>query len=231
MKVPWLPQSKIENVAADLIDRYQMIVGHKIHPPVPVELLIERALDITLGFEDLREQLGIDDVLGATYVDKRKISIDTSLLSERLEGRLCFTLAHEAGHWVLHRNVVDHGYRTESECRNIFCRKRDARKPIEWQADYFASCLLMPEKEVNRAFEMVYGEKPLMIYNVKSEFCGPISFDPSVETWPMIADKVMDTGGFSNVSKQAMIIRLQKLGLVRNATNVRLTWKESWELA
>jgi len=47
----------------------------------------------------------------------------------------------------------------------------------------------------------------------------------------MIADKVMDTGGFSNVSKQAMIIRLQKLGLVRNATNVRLTWKESWELA
>jgi Zn-dependent peptidase ImmA (M78 family) len=231
MKVPWLSQSKIENVAADLIDRYQMIVGHKIHPPVPVELLIERALDITLGFEDLREQLGIDDVLGATYVDKRKISIDTSLLPERLEGRLCFTLAHEAGHWVLHRNLVDHDYRTESESRNIFCRKRDARKPIEWQADYFASCLLMPEKEVNRAFEMVYGEKPLMIYNVKSEFCGPISFDPSVETWPMIADKLIDTGGFSNVSKQAMIIRLQKLGLVRNATNVRMTWKASWELA
>ena len=107
---------------------------------------------------------------------------------------------------------------------------RDANKPIEWQADYFASCLLLPEKEVKKSFELIYGEKPLIIYNVKSSFCGPVFYDPSVETWPMIAKKVKDTGGFSNVSKQAMIIRLQKLGLVKNETHVRMTWDETFAM-
>ena len=228
MKVPWLPRNKIEDSATNLIDRYQKIVGHEIHPPVPVEQIIERALNITLGYEDLREKMGLDDVLGATYVDNRKICVDTSLLPVKFEGRLCFTLAHEAGHWVLHRDFVGPACRIEPGSRGIFCRKRDAQKPIEWQADYFASCLLMPEKDVRKAFMTICGQKPLILYNVKSAFCGPISFDPSVETWPMIAEKVKAAGGFSNVSKQAMIIRLQKLGLVKNKTPVSLTWKESF---
>jgi len=144
---------------------------------------------------------------------------------------LCFTLAHEAGHWILHRDLVVQACRIESGGSGIFCRIKDAHKPIEWQADYFASCLLMPAKAVTKAFKMIYGEKPLIIYNVKSAFCGPICYDLSVENWPMIAQKVIDVGGFSNVSKQAMIIRLQKLGLVKNEAHVRLTWAESFAMA
>jgi Zn-dependent peptidase ImmA (M78 family) len=109
----------------------------------------------------------------------------------------------------------------------IFCRIKEAKKPIEWQADYFASCMLMPENAVRDAFCKCYGSKPLMLYNVKSAFCGPICFDPCVETWPKIAGLVKKAGGFSNVSKQAMIIRLQDLGLVQNETRARLSWAES----
>jgi hypothetical protein len=228
MKVPWLSREKIENYASHLMDEYQVLVGHPVCPPVPVEQIIERALNLTLGYENLRAKMGLDDVLGATYVDTRKISIDTSLLPEKHEGRLCFTLAHEAGHWIMHRDLVDQACRAASGGHGIFCRKRDANKPIEWQADYFASCLLMPETEVKKAYTVVHGEKPLIIYNVKSSFCGPICYDPSVETWPMIANKVKEAGRFSNVSKQAMIIRLQKLGLVKNKTQARMTWDESF---
>ena len=33
-----------------------------------------------------------------------------------------------------------------------------------------------------------------------------------------------EAGGFSNVSKQAMIIRLQELGLLINLTEVKMDW-------
>jgi Zn-dependent peptidase ImmA (M78 family) len=42
---------------------------------------------------------------------------------------------------------------------------------------------------------------------------------------------VKEAGGFSNVSKQAMIIRLQDLGLVQNETRARLSWAESYSIS
>lgn len=243
MKVPWLSKKKIARYATSLITKYQAVVQHPIAPPIPVENIIERVLDLTLDYKDLREQLGFDDVLGATFVNQRKITVDNSLVNDKFEGRLCFTFAHETGHWVLHRDLIDQACTTGDDSTIspntqlpsagsfIFCRKKDAKKPIEWQADYFASCLLMPEEAVRSAFYEIYGPKPLILYNVKSAFCGPICFDPCVENWPKIADKVKQTGGFSNVSKQAMIIRLQDLGLVKNETHARLCWDQSFAIA
>ncbi len=71
-------------------------------------------------------------------------------------------------------------------------------------------------------------ENIIELYNVKSVFCGPVYFDPCAENWPKIAGVVKEAGGFSNVSKQAMIIRLQDLGLVQNETRARLSWAESY---
>ena len=214
-------------------------------------------------------------MLGATYVKEGIICVDQSLAENQDEGRLCFTFAHETGHWVLHRALVDQACRTGGEHafirlrRNksksashdeieltlsqnsrpdgfgaispntpqlsvesfILCRIKDGKKPIEWQADYFASCMLMPEETVRDAFCRCYGSRPLALYNVKSAFCGPICFDPCVENWPKIAGMVKEAGGFANVSKQAMIIRLQDLGLVKNETQAKLSWKESYVMA
>ena len=272
MKVPWLAKKSIAAAATDVITDYETKIKRRVQPPIPVEKIIERGLNLRLGFYDLRKKLKLDDVLGATYVDEKIICVDSSLTENQNEGRLCFTFAHEAGHWVLHRKLVGQACRTVEDhtsirlCRPelkstvpnkfesdlgqslksagygvigpnalqdhiggfIFCRVRDAKKPIEWQADYFASCMLMPEAAVKAAYCQCYGSKPLMLYNVKSAFCGPICFDPCVETWPKIAGLVKEAGGFSNVSKQAMIIRLQDLGFVQNETRARLSWAESY---
>jgi Zn-dependent peptidase ImmA (M78 family) len=272
MKVPWLPKNKIADTAADVVAGYEAKVKRAVRPPIPVEAIIERGLGLKLGFADLRKKLKLDDVLGATYVNDELICVDQSLVDNQNEGRLCFTFAHETGHWVLHRELIDQACRTgessafirlrrnklESTSLNeieldlgqnsrsdgygtispytfqqskggfIFCRVKDAKKAIEWQADYFASCLLMPEKAVKHAFYEIYGLKPLILFNVKSSFSGPICYDPCVENWPIIATKVRKAGGFKNVSKQAMIIRLQDLGLVKNETRARLSWKEAY---
>lgn len=230
MKVPWLSKDTISDAASWLRAQYQTTTSRPATPPIPVEDIIERGLGLKLGFTDLRKKLKIDDVLGATYVNDKLICVDQSLVDNENEGRLCFTFAHEAGHWVLHREFIVQPCRTGDDAAYIFCRIKDAKKPVEWQADYFASCLLMPEKEVKRAFTKVFGADPLVLYNEKSCFAGPICFDPCVQNWPLIAAAVREAGGFSNVSKQAMIIRLQDLGLVKNEARMRLTWEERFAL-
>lgn len=62
------------------------------------------------------------------------------------------TIAHEIGHWILHINhkeidgsikqqVLDVGL---ENIQPFLCRSTDTQQKIEWQAQYFAGCLLMP---------------------------------------------------------------------------------------
>ncbi len=89
--IPWLPKKKIARAAAKLLDDYACVVQDVVHPPIPVENIIERGLKLRLGFVDLRTALEMDDVLGATYIKQRRICVDKSLLDGPSEGRLLST--------------------------------------------------------------------------------------------------------------------------------------------
>jgi Zn-dependent peptidase ImmA (M78 family) len=223
MNVPWLPKRFIANKAAALAELYRSRTGCTLEPPVPVETLIEKELGLTIGFEDLERLLGIRGVMGALYVEKKLILVDNSLLQADQEGRLSFTFAHEVGHWVLHRDLAVSSPLRDGYPR-ILCREAEAGLPLEWQANCFAACLMMPESALRDTFRQLYGDAPLRIYNFESAYCGPLGFDPCVANWPLIADAAIDCGRFSNVSRQAMIIRLQELGLLENLSGVPLNW-------
>jgi Zn-dependent peptidase ImmA (M78 family) len=224
MKVPWLPKSGIEAIAADVLSGYEEMIGAPVAPPIPVEDVIERYLDLRIGFMDFKKTYGFHGVLGAIYVKDRLIYADNALLADHSEGRLNFTFAHEAGHWVLHRKFVTHAEDSRAERTEIICRKKDAKKPAEWQADFFAACLLMPEKWIKSAFEKSMGARPLLLHNEQRSLSGFLYIEPCVCNWPIIARSIQNTGGFSNVSKQAIIIRLQELGLVINETTAEIGW-------
>jgi Zn-dependent peptidase ImmA (M78 family) len=228
MNVRWLPKDFIASGSSNLLGGYEQLVGHPVHPPIPVEDIIERHLGLSLSFEDLEARLGMEDVLGATFVRSKTISINERLLEDKSEGRMMFTCAHETGHWVLHRHMIEQTNRRGVPGDGIICRTKDARLPVEWQADYFASCLLMPEQEVKGAFSQVWNEKEMVLDNVRSRLGGTaVCIDPCVKNWPFIADTVREAGGFSNVSKEAMIIRLRELGLVRNKTAAHMGWRKT----
>jgi hypothetical protein len=62
------------------------------------------------------------------------------------------TIAHEIGHWVLHIDVeeVERQIRLQAKGVNLsieplLCRTVNDIDGIEWQAQYFAGCLLMPQ--------------------------------------------------------------------------------------
>src|SRR5690606_28627587 len=66
-------------------------------------------------------------------------------------GRFRFTLAHEAGHWRLHRSLFQrHANQPEllpdrDDRPEYVCRSSD-NSPLEWQANFFAAALLMPRE-------------------------------------------------------------------------------------
>jgi len=78
---------------------------------------------------------------------------------------------------------------------------------------------------IREAFEKVCAPEPLIIKNSMNDAGGGSGEEPFVEQWPFIAAAMCEAGGFSNVSKHAMIIRLQDLGLLVNKTKKRMDWK------
>ena len=222
-----MPREQISLQTSSTLADYGAMMGFPVKPPIPVEDIIERYLKLNLSFDDLTEKLG-PGVLGATYVEASLICINERLFENKSEGRLVFTCAHEVGHWILHRRFVNRAERCGREKNVIICRTGNAKEPIEWQADYFASCLLMPENGVREGFERAFGRECLELYNEKSSFhANALLFDPSIENWPFIAAAVCEAGNFTNVSKQAMIIRLLELGLLVNLTGARIGWSKA----
>jgi len=221
MNIPWLSKSYIADQAALIIDRF------RLSPPINVEELIELEYGLNLSYEDLDEKYGERGILGELSVASETVTINQSLCdAEGQEGRINFTAAHELGHWILHRRYVSEMNRRAGVRDFILCRKANKSEKIEWQANYFASSLIMPEEFLRDTFRETFGDAPLVIYNEKSCFSNHQLFDPCAQRWPQIASTICQFGGFSNVSKQAMIIRLQDLGLVVNKSNAHIGWKQ-----
>jgi Zn-dependent peptidase ImmA (M78 family) len=225
-----MAKSEIEQLATMILEDYAALFRRDFGPPVPVEDIIERYFDLSIAFVDFERRYGQTDILGATYVAKRLICANANLDRPDCEGRLNFTFAHEAGHWVLHRRLVCEKEPDHTKNPLVLCRTRDAGSQIEWQANYFASCFLMPEACIQAAFEAAVGCQPLRLINETARLSGPCYVEPCVAHWPQIAGAVRQAGRFSNVSKQAIIIRLENLGLVVNETPVPMNWATVREL-
>jgi Zn-dependent peptidase ImmA (M78 family) len=235
VKVEWLAKETISRLAAELLLGYGERTGQVLAPPIPVEDIIERHLELDLHYVDFYQRHGLENVFGALYVKERTIAISEALTADTTEGRLIFTCAHEVGHWCLvPAPPVRRGRRQEfrrGRCGPVQDGQGGQAAGGEWQADYFAGCLLMPEEMVRGAWNRAFAiERDIMhVCNVRKSFrsfTGPglRAFDPCIENWHVIADTVRSAGNFSNVSKQSMIIRLQELGLVRNLTDKAMDW-------
>jgi len=205
-----IPNKTIEQEAVQLVQAFEKESGTRIKPPIPVFEMIE-----FLGYDlDFRSDGFYEDPnnLGGLHIDEKLVVINETLSDQ--EGRMHFTAAHEIGHIKLHVPIL-----MEQRAReNILCRKDEGfegnkKDPLEWQADTFAACLLMPTDRVTDAFNKVY-QHPITLK--KMRFLNLfIKTRPARQRSLWIAENVINEGGFENVSKLAMANRLIGLGLVR----------------
>lgn len=211
-KVPYLRAKVIEEHAEQLLGEWAL--EHRDAPalPVPIEEILELGLGLNFEISDLQTELGYPDVLGGIWFGARTIKVDQSLdptNNDKLLGRYRFTLAHELGHWRLHREHLmnDPSAKSlfdESDKPAFVCRSSD-KPPEEWQADQFAACVLMPRRLVFEEWSSWRGSPDQVAY-------ADLDIDPDDEA---------AMGAFCRpfaerfeVSAQAMRYRLQDLDLL-----------------
>ncbi len=152
----FISDNQLEARAFALLRQYAVHTGKPIRPPVSVEKVIEQVMRIDIVWMPILDQ-------GAPVLAKlvvRQSGCEIVVNENKLNffgehiGTEAYSLAHEAGHALLH--VDKPSLQTESlakyEQREIvLCRggqdeadKREAKQG-EWQAERFASFLLMPQ--------------------------------------------------------------------------------------
>lgn len=167
-----VPPLTLEEIAAEadaVLAKQATMYDEATDVPIDVDDLAVNVMGLTVKFAELRELLG-PDIDGAIYFWLMQISIEQRLNPEvfpQLYGRYRFTLAHELGHWVLHRRFVmsDEAQQVlfcDDPAPDIVCRSKGHRPRIERQADQFAGCLLMPESLLRPAWkDFTGGDSPI----------------------------------------------------------------------
>ena len=190
---PSLTEEAIEAAAVKLLAEFTASTGEQINAPIPVERIAERFLGYRIDITD--QGLFADpDYLGGVDFDSKTILVNSSV--EGHEGRYAFTIAHELGHHVLHREHYQQ--QKQGSQAQIMCRSKGKRPMIEYQADRFAAALLMP------AVPLTIAARAL-----KAKSLGPRRLQ-------RLATLLIAEGGFSNVSHEAMRYRLLELKLGGN---------------
>lgn len=223
-KVPILSKKEI-NIIAESYARDFMPEILECPQPFDIESFIECYLGLQLDYQYLSNDgryLGMtvfndtnkvivfipeQSMADYIHVDYGTIIIDNALLADNQERRYRFTLGHESGHWVFHKECF--GYDPNQltlfemsspyvQCREInrnyhssyTTKDWDEERWMEWHADKFSAAILMPETAVRRLIEL-NDEKE------KSEY-----------------KKVTLVSKTFNVSEQAAYLRLCDLGYI-----------------
>jgi len=210
---PYLKNSTIEKESKKLLGDFNNKTGHKLSAPIPVFDIIEY-----LGYDvDFRKDGIYEDknLLGGTLIDQKTIEINENLSDH--EGRMNFTAAHEVGHIILHVPFYNEKHGKDVSEHKIISRKDGGfegtkKEPEEWQADKFAAFLLMPSELIKKAFFNNY-KRPVNIR--KRRFLEIFFPKPAFVKGYRIAEEVIRSGKFDNVSKMAMLNRLIGMRLVK----------------
>lgn len=161
--------------------------------------------------------------LGCISFNPLEILIDDD--QAETEQRIRFTLAHELGHFFLghekymqgekcHESDVDMENVPEIEVKDI--------KRMEWQANYFASCLLLPKGELVKAFIME-AEKHELI----DKGHGWLYLDNQVCNLEMFYNVTTPLMELFKVSRSVIKIRLKNLGFINDVSRIPKSFKGS----
>ena len=160
---------RIEKIANKILEAEKIL-----KPPIKAEEIADFVYDLNFEEKNLNNYSNSGDVLAAIDINNKLIIINSSKKQELYanEGRKNFTIAHELGHYVLHRDITDSKF-VDLQTKIIFCREvGNFNNKIERQADLFAVYLLMPEKMVRDEYSKI--KEPFNEKNLKQladKFC------------------------------------------------------------
>ena len=142
MKLPvkWLGKNDLKKAAEDFSAKY----NPEKAVPVPIDSIIESRLNIDIvPMAGLKEELDNDGFISRDFTT---IHIDQNIYFN-VEVRYRFSLAHELGHFILHKEIYgDLNYSTVEDWADTYEEiDSDDYGKLEFQANHFAGCLLIPD--------------------------------------------------------------------------------------
>jgi Zn-dependent peptidase ImmA (M78 family) len=167
-----LINSKVTSILREYID---------IVAPIDISEIARRR-----GLEVIEYPLG-DDVSGLLSIENGKGTIGYKSSESPVRQR--FTIAHELGHYELHRDKADLFVDKQFIYRSLNSGDTLEKKIMEQEANYFASAILIPTNLLRKEIDK-------------------INFDLASET------VINDLAEKFNVSSTAMSIRISSLGLM-----------------
>jgi Zn-dependent peptidase ImmA (M78 family) len=188
-QIEFLKISYIEDKANELLYKAQRLGFYDFNSPTPIDLIIEKILDLNIRFDNLDKDL--KGVLGLIDFENKSIWLDNSLndfetgvLLDKHRGN--FTLGHEAGHFTLGHDK----YAVNDNLVVFHNEELTITKLIEKQANMFSAMLLMPREVVIKKWN--------------GDFAYILN----------ITERITEMHLFFKVSREAMQYRLINLGLV-----------------
>lgn len=196
---PKLKQSQIQKEVDEVREKYP---AAKVLP-VHVEDLID--LDLDLDLQSAANLLALSGTDALILPDWKTVLVDLAEFEDpKMTNRLRFSLAHELGHYFLHREVYsDLSFASvEDWIAFVVGIPEEVYGWLEYHADEFAGRLLVPETELRESFrdavKLLDGTK----YAGRSDFPEPVA--------DAVAKKICSRFG---VSYRPVRSRLKRLGL------------------
>ncbi|QJB41712.1 ImmA/IrrE family metallo-endopeptidase [Chitinophaga oryzae] len=195
----------LEKVCPNYLDRPTAI------PIMKVVEYLRANYNISFDFQAKFPLSAGSNLLGAYVFSKKLILIDSELASN--EKRFNFTLAHEIGHWLLHRNVKILGNRSDIITDDSTIIGNGPRKLhtdydwMEWQANYLASSLLMPPNLIKASLIKIQAKNGISKQGI-------IFLDIQYGNIKDYNNIIIGLSDLLAVSKQAIEFRLRDLGLI-----------------
>ncbi|ACB50260.1 hypothetical protein cce_0909 [Crocosphaera subtropica ATCC 51142] len=173
----FIPKKRIEKQATSILQQMQQTPSYELKFPLDASRVAE-----FLGLDVVWDSIPNDEkgMIAARILPLEKLIEINELIPELKGGFGESTIAHEIGHWVLHidQNTVENCLSTDINIVKVdplLCRNEVNLSGIEWQAQYFATCLLMPRFKLK---EICYNRNLQQwreLYSIAEEFGVTIS--------------------------------------------------------
>ena len=155
----FIPDSVLERKAYELLSSFEMDFGRILEPPIPINKIIERHLELDFDWDDIDDSED-EKILGFLDPSTRKIHMNSRRRDhfDTYVGSEAFTQAHEVAHWQLHVTKADEMQLEFSFVEMVSpfaCTFSQRRSSTEIQADRYAAYLLMPHHLIRQEIERV----------------------------------------------------------------------------
>lgn len=208
MDIEWKTPEELESLALKIIQRHQ---PDALSTPFPIDIytFIQRACEkFGYAFEaGILPKIGAQKALGCVDNANKKVFIDIDIICEAATNHICrFVTAHELGHLILHRQYFENGNTPYdySDLEDGF----PINKSLEWQANRFASEILLPRGMVKIVVDSA-SEELGITRNFGKVFIDGEKYN--YDTMNYITKAISNT---FFVSKKVSEIRLEELGMI-----------------